>query len=63
MSRSSLRDGYRAVVLGASGGIGAAVVNVLTGNPRCAHGYAGARLPLEVADVMLIAPQRPRSTH
>jgi NAD(P)-dependent dehydrogenase (short-subunit alcohol dehydrogenase family) len=50
MSLSSLRDGYRAMVFGASGGIGAAIAHVLTEDPRCAHVHAGARSALEVAD-------------
>lgn len=39
----SLREGYRAVVFGASGGLGAAFVRVLADDPRCAAVYAGAR--------------------
>jgi len=30
-------DGFRALVIGASGGIGAALVEALTENPRCGH--------------------------
>jgi NAD(P)-dependent dehydrogenase (short-subunit alcohol dehydrogenase family) len=48
MSLASLRDGYRAVVFGASGGIGAAITRVLTEDPRCALISAGARSPLEI---------------
>jgi NAD(P)-dependent dehydrogenase (short-subunit alcohol dehydrogenase family) len=33
---SSLKDGYRALVIGASGGIGNAISDVLQGDPRCA---------------------------
>lgn len=40
---NSLRDGYRAVVFGASGGLGAAFVRVLADDPRCAAIDAGAR--------------------
>lgn len=39
----SLRDGYRAVVYGASGGIGAAFVEVLASDPRCGALYTGSR--------------------
>lgn len=40
---SSLREGYRAAVFGGSGGIGAALVAALAGDPRCAAVHAGAR--------------------
>ncbi len=40
---SSLREGYRAAVFGGSGGIGAALVAELAGDPRCASVHAGAR--------------------
>lgn len=40
---TSLRDNYRAVVFGASGGIGAALVSLLVNDPRCAAIHAGAR--------------------
>jgi NAD(P)-dependent dehydrogenase (short-subunit alcohol dehydrogenase family) len=43
MSLPSLRDGYRAAVFGASGGIGAAIADALGQDPRCAHVFAGAR--------------------
>ena len=33
----SLPDGYHAVVIGASGGIGAALVDALRADPRCGH--------------------------
>jgi NAD(P)-dependent dehydrogenase (short-subunit alcohol dehydrogenase family) len=39
----SLPAGYRAAVFGASGGIGAAFVDALALDPRCAVVYAGAR--------------------
>jgi NAD(P)-dependent dehydrogenase (short-subunit alcohol dehydrogenase family) len=45
-SLQSLTDGYRAWVFGASGGIGAAFVQVLQADPRCAHVYAGSRTDL-----------------
>lgn len=40
---SSLRDGYRAVVFGASGGLGDALLRLLSEDPRCAAIDAGAR--------------------
>jgi NAD(P)-dependent dehydrogenase (short-subunit alcohol dehydrogenase family) len=39
----SLRTGYRAVVFGANGGLGAAFVRALGEDPRCAIVYAGSR--------------------
>lgn len=42
-SLDSLRDGYRAAVFGASGGVGGAIVDLLLADPRCATVYAGAR--------------------
>lgn len=45
MSLASLPDGYRAAVFGASGGIGAAFVDFLAADPRCAAVYAGSRRP------------------
>ena len=46
MSLSTLREGYRAFVFGASGGIGAAFVRALSADPRCGGVFAGARRPL-----------------
>jgi NAD(P)-dependent dehydrogenase (short-subunit alcohol dehydrogenase family) len=43
----SLRDGYRAAVFGASGGLGAAFVRALAEDPRCAAIHAGARRSIE----------------
>jgi len=43
MTLASLRDGYRAAIFGASGGIGAALVNALMTDNRCALLHAGAR--------------------
>lgn len=40
---ASFRDGYRAWVFGASGGIGSAFVQWLKDDPRCAAVHAGAR--------------------
>jgi NAD(P)-dependent dehydrogenase (short-subunit alcohol dehydrogenase family) len=45
MSLLSLPDGYRAVVFGASGGVGAALVRALSADPRCARVHAGSRRP------------------
>lgn len=45
MSMASLPDGYRAAVFGASGGIGAALVDLLAADPRCASVHAGSRNP------------------
>ena len=45
MSLVSLPDGYRAAVFGASGGIGAAFVDLLAADPRCAAVHAGSRRP------------------
>lgn len=42
-SMSSLREGYRAVVLGASGAIGQAFVQALQADPRCAEVVALGR--------------------
>lgn len=44
---NSLRDGYRAAVFGASGGLGAALVRMLVDDPRCAAIYTGARRPID----------------
>ena len=43
MQMSSLPEGYRALIIGASGGIGAALVDVLRADPRCASVTALAR--------------------
>jgi NAD(P)-dependent dehydrogenase (short-subunit alcohol dehydrogenase family) len=40
---ASLRDGYAAAVLGATGGLGAAFVAALAADPRCARVHALAR--------------------
>ena len=39
----SLREGYRALVIGASGGIGQALVQALRADPRCAEVHAYSR--------------------
>jgi len=41
----SLREGYRAAVFGASGGIGRALVNALAGDERCGSIFALSRSP------------------
>lgn len=49
----SLPEGYRAVVFGASGGIGSAVYALLQADPRCGHLVAlhrGSDPPLELDD-------------
>lgn len=43
MMLASLRDGYRAAVFGASGGIGGALVQTLDQDPRCSFVHAGSR--------------------
>lgn len=43
MSLVSLKDGYRALVFGATGGVGAALVQRLAGDARCGEVFAGAR--------------------
>lgn len=45
-SLASLRDGYRAVVFGASGGIGGSLVRLLADDPRSGLVHAGARRAL-----------------
>lgn len=47
---TSLPANYRAVVFGASGGIGGALVDHLSGDPRCGVMYAGGRSAIEAAD-------------
>ena len=46
MSLLSLPEGYRALVVGASGGIGAAFVEALVADPRSAIVHASSRRPL-----------------
>jgi NAD(P)-dependent dehydrogenase (short-subunit alcohol dehydrogenase family) len=48
-SLTSLPDGYRAVVFGATGAIGSALLAALGGDPRCAARYAASRSGREVA--------------
>lgn len=45
MSQISLREGYRALVVGASGGLGSAFVAALADDPRCAIVHAASRHP------------------
>lgn len=46
ISLSSLAPNYRALVFGASGGIGAALVEALSADPRCGVVYAASRSPI-----------------
>ena len=50
MTLTSLPDGYRAAVFGASGGVGQALVAALQRDPRCAGVHAGSRRPQDGAD-------------
>jgi len=43
MPLDSFPEGFRALVIGASGGIGAALVDTLRGDPRCASVIALSR--------------------
>jgi len=43
MSLSGFEPGYRAMIFGASGGLGAALARALCADPRCAVLYAGSR--------------------
>ena len=57
MQMDSFPEGYRALVIGASGGIGAALVEVLRSDPRCASVTELARSttpPLDLADSISI---------
>lgn len=54
----SFADGYRALVIGASGGIGAALVEALSGDPRCAAVLGlsrGSQPAIDFADEASIA--------
>jgi len=48
-SLTSLPDGYRAVVFGATGAIGSALLTALGADPRCAARYAASRSGREIA--------------
>lgn len=50
ISLASLAPGYRALVFGASGGIGAALVQALANDPRCGVVYAASRSPITGGD-------------
>jgi NAD(P)-dependent dehydrogenase (short-subunit alcohol dehydrogenase family) len=52
---SSLPDGYRAVVFGATGAIGGALLQLLAGDPRCGSRFAASRSGREVAGAQGIA--------
>jgi len=47
---SSLPDGYTAVVFGASGGVGGALLHHLASDPRCGRIHAGSRSPIDALD-------------
>ena len=49
MSLFSLRESYRALVFGTSGGVGGALVGALAADPRSAVVHAAARRPLEAS--------------
>ena len=55
---SSLRDGYNAVVIGASGGIGSAISDIVESDPRCARIFRlsrGGNISLDICDEVSIA--------
>lgn len=60
MTLGSLPDGYRAAVFGASGGLGAAFVAALCGDPRCAVVYAGSRAAAHGAPVPAVGASKLR---
>ena len=51
MQMESFPDGFRALVIGASGGIGAALVEALRSNPRCAAAVALSRSSVPAVDL------------
>ena len=51
MQMESFPDGFRALVIGASGGIGAALVEALRSNPRCAAVVALSRSSVPAVDL------------
>ncbi len=57
MSLLSLPIGYHAVVFGANGGIGAALVRALGADPRCGRLDVGARGPVDVTNQKIRAFQ------
>lgn len=54
MTLASLPKPYRAVVFGASGGIGGAIWRSLQNDPQCSVVYAGAREPIASSDTKSI---------
>ncbi|MEY2837951.1 MAG: hypothetical protein RJB60_250, partial [Pseudomonadota bacterium] len=57
---SSLPDGYRALVIGAQGGLGAAFVQHLRTAPRCGAVWGAVRSP-EAANEVRLDLQEPAS--
>jgi len=49
VSLTSLPQGYRAVIFGATGGLGSALTRALVDDPRCAHVSAASRSGRDVA--------------
>jgi NAD(P)-dependent dehydrogenase (short-subunit alcohol dehydrogenase family) len=49
LSLASFAPGYRALVFGSTGGIGAALIRTLAADPRCGQVYAAARRQSELA--------------
>lgn len=49
LSLTSFRTGYRALVFGATGGVGAAITETLRADPRCAAVFAASRSGADVA--------------
>lgn len=52
---ASLPDGYRAVVIGASGGIGGALADAISADPRCGALYALSRAVVRVPGAAALA--------
>jgi uncharacterized protein YbjT (DUF2867 family) len=52
-------DRYRAIVVGATGAIGSALVRELLASPRCEGVTALARRPVDLFAVLQAEPRRP----